>query len=288
MEPINLIIKERTADIGGFTVGRILPFRQKRSVGPIVFADHMGPAQLSNSQNLDVAPHPHIGLSTITYLFEGAILHRDSLGSEAEIKPGAVNWMTAGSGIVHSERTPDYLRSTVKQVHGIQIWVALPKAMEECSPGFVHIPSGDIPKWTKGDIAFTLIAGEALGYQSPAPVISRLFLLEINTSKKQVLNLNEALYGECAFSIISGKVKIENSTYNKGQMLVLKDEHIPKMEMEADTKIIVLGGERFPEERFIDWNFVSSSRERIEKAKSDWKNRLFDKVPGDDGYTPLP
>ena len=163
MSNIQLIIEERAADIGNFLVGRLLPFKEKRAVGPFVFIDHMGPAKLKDYQNLDVPPHPHIGLSTLTYLFEGAIMHRDSLGTELEIQPGAVNWMTAGKGVVHSERTPEYLRTTDKTLHGLQIWVALPKHLENCEPSFAHIEAEEIPHWKQDNVNFKLIAGEAFG-----------------------------------------------------------------------------------------------------------------------------
>src|SRR6218665_657295 len=169
MSNIGMIIEERAADIGNFLVGRLLPFREKRAVGPFVFIDHMGPAKLKDYQNMDVPPHPHIGLSTLTYLFEGAIMHRDSLGTELEIRPGAVNWMTAGKGIVHSERTPEYLRHTDKRLHGLQIWVALPKSLEDMEPSFYHANAEDIPAWESGGVTFKLIAGKVMGYESPVP-----------------------------------------------------------------------------------------------------------------------
>ena len=160
MSNISLIIEERAANIGNFMVGRLLPFRQKRSVGPFIFIDHMGPADLKDYENLDVPSHPHIGLSTLTYLFEGAMMHRDSIGNEIEIKPGAVNLMTAGKGVVHSERTPEYLRNTNKRLHGLQIWLALPKHLEEIDPSFIHIEAENIPSWEHDGLKFKLIAGD--------------------------------------------------------------------------------------------------------------------------------
>src|SRR6187402_3646553 len=175
MSNINLIIEERAADIGKFMVGRLLPFRQKRMVGPFIYIDHMGPVKMNERQNFDVLPHPHIGLSTLTFLFEGSIMHRDTLGNEVEIKPGAVNWMTAGKGIVHSERTPEYLRHTEKSLHGLQIWVALPKALENMEPSFAHIEASDIPEWQRDGVTIKLIAGQAFGKKSPVPVYSPLY-----------------------------------------------------------------------------------------------------------------
>ena len=198
MSNIGLIIEERAADIGNFLVGRLLPFREKRAVGPFVFLDHMGPALLKDYQNLDVPPHPHIGLSTLTYLFEGAILHRDSIGIEMEITPGAVNWMTAGKGVVHSERTPEYLRTTDKRLHGLQIWVALPKEKENIDPSFVHIEAKDIPEWQQDNVTIKLIAGEAFGKKSPVPVYSPLYLIEIKSTIKAKLNIGKDIFGESA------------------------------------------------------------------------------------------
>ena len=206
MSNIQLIIEERAADIGNFLVGRLLPFKEKRAVGPFVFIDHMGPAKLKDYQNLDVPPHPHIGLSTLTYLFEGAIMHRDSLGTELEIQPGAVNWMTAGKGVVHSERTPEYLRTTDKSLHGLQIWVALPKHLENCEPLFSHVEAKDIPHWKQDKVNFKLIAGEAFGKKSPVPVHSPLYFIEIKSNYKTSLNIGKELYGEVAMYILEGSV----------------------------------------------------------------------------------
>lgn len=182
---IGLILEEKAANIGNFMVGRLLPFRQKRAVGPFVFIDHMGPACLEQHQNLDVPPHPHIGISTLTYLFDGAIFHRDSLGNAIEIKPGEVNWMTAGKGIVHSERTPEQLRKSDKYLHGFQIWIALPKHLEQCEPTFHHINREEIPTWTDGDTTYKLIAGTIKGKQSPVPVHSPLFFIEVKPQQRK-------------------------------------------------------------------------------------------------------
>ena len=189
MSTIEMIIEERSASIGNFLVGRLLPFREKRMVGPFIFIDHMGPVKMSERENFDVLPHPHIGLSTLTFLFEGSIMHRDTLGNEIEIKPGAVNWMTAGKGIVHSERTPEYLRHSEKHMHGLQIWVALPKDLEQMDPEFFHIDSSQIPSWTEDDIDFKLIAGEVMGKKSAVPVYSKLYMLEIKSRKRQTVKI---------------------------------------------------------------------------------------------------
>ena len=182
MSNIQLIIEERPADIGNFLVGRLLPFREKRMVGPFAFIDHMGPAFMNDHQNLDVPPHPHIGLSTLTYLFEGSVMHKDSLGTAIEIQPGAVNWMTAGKGIVHSERTPEGLRKSDKVLHGLQIWVALPKELEHMEPSFAHVGEDELPVWQRQGLSFKLIAGSVFGRVSPVPVYSPLYFIEIKIS----------------------------------------------------------------------------------------------------------
>src|SRR3981189_529027 len=184
MSNINLIIEERAASVGNFMVGRLLPFREKRMVGPFIFIDHMGPVKLNERENFDVMPHPHIGLSTLTFLFEGSVMHRDTLGNAVEIKPGAVNWMTAGKGIVHSERTPEYLRHSEKRMHGLQIWVALPKELGQMEPEFFHIDKEQIPVWTEGDVQYKLVAGEAFGKKSSVPVYSKLYMLEIKSTSR--------------------------------------------------------------------------------------------------------
>lgn len=288
MSNIQLIIEERAADIGNFLVGRLLPFRQKRAVGPFVFIDHMGPAKLSDHQNLDVGPHPHIGLSTLTYLFEGAIMHRDSIGSVMEIQPGAVNWMTAGKGVVHSERTPEYLRHSEKHLHGLQIWVALPKDLEEMEPSFTHIEADAIPSWTENGVAFKLIAGEAFGKKSPVPVYSPLYFLEIKSQEATKVSIGENLFGESALYILEGSIKDDDEAYGPKQILIAKNSELCAFEMAENTTVYIFGGEAFPEERFIFWNFVSSRKERIEEAKEAWMQQTFPKIDGETGFVPLP
>jgi redox-sensitive bicupin YhaK (pirin superfamily) len=288
MSNIDLIIEERSASIGNFMVGRLLPFREKRAVGPFVFIDHMGPADLKAGEGLDVPPHPHIGLSTLTFLFEGSIIHRDSLGTELEIEPGAVNWMTAGSGIAHSERTSSEKRKQASRLHGLQIWVALPKADENCAPSFTHVSKDQIPSWTENGVNFKLIAGEALGKKSPVPVYSKLFLIEIKSEKRATINLGHQLFGESALYILEGSVHSEEHEFGSKQLLVAKSGSLCEFEIEANTTVYIFGGEPFPEERFIDWNFVSSDKNRIEKAKENWTLQNFPKVPGETEYVPLP
>ncbi|MEI6748711.1 MAG: pirin family protein [Bacteroidota bacterium] len=288
MSGTNLVIEERSASIGTFTVGRLLPFRQKRMIGPFIYLDHMGPVKLVRGENFDVLPHPHIGLSTLTYLLEGSITHRDSIGSVVEIKPGEVNWMTAGRGIVHSERTPGYLRHEDKSIHGLQIWVALPKELEQAKPEFFHIEKDRIPFWNDNNLQFKLIAGEAFGRISPVPVYSRLFLLQVSSTGKQAKNLGNNLYGEAGIYILEGNIIYEENTYGPKQLLVIPDKISGELVLEANTTIFILGGEPFPEERLIDWNFVSTSRELIETAKQKWHLQEFDKIGGETEFVPHP
>jgi redox-sensitive bicupin YhaK (pirin superfamily) len=288
MSNVNLIIEERAANIGNFMVGRLLPFREKRAVGPFVFIDHMGPAHLSEHENMDVPPHPHIGLSTLTFLFEGSIMHKDSLGTEMEIKPGAVNWMTAGKGIVHSERTPEYLRKSEKTLHGLQIWVALPKELEQMEPNFVHVEADDIPSWEKDGVSYKLIAGEAFGKKSPVPVYSPLYYIEIKSTTAQKINIGKDLFGESGLYILEGSIKSGEHTYDPKQILIANDSTLCEFEIAANTTVYIFGGTPFPEEHFIFWNFVSSDKEVLEKAKQDWTAQTFPKVPGETEFVPLP
>lgn len=292
MSNLGLIIEEKAADIGNFLVGRLLPFREKRAVGPFVFIDHMGPAALKDYQNLDVAPHPHIGLSTLTYLLEGAIQHKDSLGNDLEIQPGAVNWMTAGTGVVHSERTPEYLRSTEKHLHGFQIWVGLPKDLEQSEPSFHHTEAADIPSWTDGGLRYKLIAGELSGRKSPVPVHSTLFFLEISSTGIQKVNIGSELFGEVAMYVLDGTVTVDGQVFGGKQLLIAKDAKLCEFEMSDSATVYLFGGEPFPEERYIFWNFVNSDKAVIEKATENWhqqNHEAFPLVPGDtDDYVPLP
>jgi len=288
MSNINLIIEERPRDLGNFMVGRLLPFRGKRMVGPFIFIDHMGPVCMDDKQNMDVPPHPHIGLSTLTYLFEGNIMHRDSLGTEIEIRPGQVNWMTAGKGIVHSERTPEYLRHSGKMLHGLQIWVALPKALEETEPSFYHASENDLPQWEKDGVSYKLIAGEAFGQKSPVPVYSPLFLLEIKSTVRQTIQIGHELQGEAAMYILEGSIESEGISYEPKRILVAKDSSLCSFTMEAGTSVYIFGGEPFPEERLIYWNFVASTQELIDQAKKNWQEQNFPKINGETEFVPLP
>jgi redox-sensitive bicupin YhaK (pirin superfamily) len=289
---VGLILEEKAADIGNFMVGRLLPFRQKRAVGPFLFIDHMGPACLKEHQNLDVPPHPHIGLSTLTYLFEGAIFHRDSLGNAIEIKPGEVNWMTAGKGVVHSERTPEYLRKEDKFLHGLQIWIGLPKKLEQTKPSFFHIGKEEIPCWEENGVSYKLIAGKIKEKQSPVPVHSPLYFIEIKTKTAQKINIGNQLFGEVGMYVLDGTVKIEHNDYGTKQLLIAKNANLCEFETNGETTLYLFGGEAFEEERFMFWNFVNSDKEVLERAKENWKaqnHEAFPKIPNDDKeYVPLP
>ncbi|HEX8268775.1 MAG TPA: pirin family protein [Flavobacterium sp.] len=288
MSNIKLIIEERPSNIGNFTVGRLLPFRDKRTVGPFAFIDHMGPACMSDHENLDVPPHPHIGLSTLTYLFEGVILHKDSLGTEMEIQPGQVNWMTAGNGIVHSERTPERFRQSDKMLHGLQIWVALPKHLEHMEPSFYHASEEELPQWDASGVKIKLIAGEAFGRKSPVPVHSPLYFIELKSKDSATIDIGADLFGESAMYILEGNIVTEGHTFGPKQLLVANSSKLCTFEMTENTTLYIFGGEPFPEERFIYWNFVASSRELIEDAKIRWSNQTFAKVPGETEFVPLP
>lgn len=289
MSNIQLIIEERAAEIGKFLVGRLLPFRQKRMIGPFIYLDHMGPIKLNEREQMDIRPHPHIGLSTLTFLFEGSIMHRDTLGNAVEIQPGAVNWMTAGKGIVHSERTPEHLRNEDKTMHGLQIWVALPKNLEEMEPEFFHIEAHQLPTWKEGNVEMKLVAGEVMGHSSPVPVYSKLYMLEIKSRHRQILNLGEHLYGESGLYILHGGIESEGNRFGPKQILVAKDATLCEFVIEANSTIYLFGGEPFPEERIIDWNFVATSKELIQAAKQKWMDQKFDKIPGDEEeYVPYP
>lgn len=288
MSNIGLILEERPSDIGNFMVGRLLPFRGKRTVGPFAFIDHMGPTALNDHENLDIGPHPHIGLSTLTYLFEGNIMHRDSLGTEVEIKPGQVNWMTSGKGIVHSERTPERLRHSDKHLHGLQIWVALPKHLEQMEPSFAHIEENGLPQWKIGDVSVKLIAGEAFGKKSDVPVYSPLYFLELKSTGKQKMTIGSELYGESGLYILEGSIESDGDTFLPKQLLVAKDTSLCEFTMNENTTVYIFGGEPFEEPRYIYWNFVATSLELIEDAKKRWTEQTFPKIEGETGFVPLP
>jgi hypothetical protein len=284
---IDLVIDQRRRDIGGFEVGRVLPFAQRRMVGPFVFFDHMGPVDFPRgvSRSVDVRPHPHIGLSTVTYLFDGEIMHRDSLGSEQPIRPGEVNWMTAGRGITHSERF-EKARAQGGSMHGIQAWVALPEPLEETEPGFRHHDCRELPEHEGQGAWWRLIAGSAFGKTAPVKVHSPMFYLHCELAAGAKLDL-PAEHTERAAYVVAGAIEAEGQAIGTGRMAVFAPgpAHIAAAK---PTKLMLLGGEPIGQ-RFIEWNFVSSSKERIEQAKADWRAGRM-KLPDLDNqeFVPLP
>jgi redox-sensitive bicupin YhaK (pirin superfamily) len=283
-----LLVEERSADIGNFLVGRLLPFRRKRQVGPFTFIDHMGPATLQPEKYVDVDQHPHIGLSTLTYLLEGSIEHRDSTGANQVIRAGDVGFMTSGSGVTHTERTPESERGAVRKMHGYQVWLALPKDKEEMNPRFDFVAKEALPTWNQNGLEMTLVAGEAFGRQSPLPVYSPLFMVDIQAEYASYLDLKDQLKGEIAIVVTEGKVIADGTTVEAGQMLISKTENECCIDLAENSRVLLFGGQPFPEPRFLMWNFVSHSKERLAKAKDDWENKRFPKVPNDATYIPIP
>lgn len=289
MSNTDLIIEERPRDIGDFLVGRLLPFRKKRMVGPFIFVDHMGPSVIKPGNYMDIGQHPHIGLSTLTYLFEGEVMHRDTLGTEQRVTAGSVGWMTAGKGIVHTERTPEDLRDGYTySIHGFQIWVALPKHLEKMDPQFSYINATDVPSWNENGVSFRLIAGKGFGRQSPVPVYSDLFLLEIDVARASEFDIKDNLKGEIGICVVEGSIDACGQVVEKGSLLVSKEQNACKLKVNDQTKLLIFGGQPFEEERFIDWNFVASDKEIIQAAKKAWQEQKFEMVPGETGHIPLP
>ncbi|TMM57351.1 pirin family protein [Maribacter algarum] len=289
MSNIGLIIEERSRDIGDFLVGRLIPFRKKRMIGPFIFIDHMGPTTLGPKNYMDVDQHPHIGLSTLTYMLEGELMHEDGIGTKQRIQPGSVNWMVAGKGVSHTERTPRDLRNGKQfTAHGYQIWVALPKDLEEIEPEFHHISAEELPRWKDGSTEFTLVAGEGYNRKSPVPVHSPLFMVEIKTTEEYQLNTKDNLKGEIGICIVEGGIEACGEAIGKGNILVSKVEDTCQTILKPNTHLLLFGGVPFPEKRHIYWNFVSSDQEKIEKAKSAWEAKTFPMMDDDDTYVPLP
>lgn len=286
-ELLELVIEGRRRDLGGFSVGRVLPAPARRALGPFVFLDHMGPAEFAPGHGFDVRPHPHIGLATVTSLFEGEAMHRDSLGSVQAIRPGELNWMTAGRGIVHSERSPDLVRTHGGTLHGLQLWVALPLDAEECEPSFQHIEGDGLPRFDLNGAKLNLLAGSAYGHTATVRVHSRLFYLLVELAAGQSVALPDD-YAERGAYIVSGSVSLGESVHAARRMLVMKPGHVELRAREA-TRLALLGGEPLEGVRHIEWNFVSSSRDRIEAAKRDWRERRFPIIPSDAAeFIPLP
>jgi redox-sensitive bicupin YhaK (pirin superfamily) len=285
---IELMIPARRKDLGGFEVGRVLPWTKRRMVGPFIFFDHMGPVNFppNLSRQTDVRPHPHIGLSTITYLYDGEIVHRDSVGYHQTIRPGEVNWMTAGSGISHSERF-DTLRERGGHLHGIQAWVALPEAAEETSPSFVHFDAAQLPSHRERGVSIKVIAGEAYGMKSPVTTHSPLFYAHLDLDADSTAEMCSG-YTERAIYVAQGRVEVEGEHYEAGQMAVLGPAAMPAITATERSIVMLLGGEPVGP-RHIWWNFVASRQEHIEQAKADWRaGRIKLPVNDDQEFIPLP
>jgi redox-sensitive bicupin YhaK (pirin superfamily) len=288
---IATVIDGRPRDLGGFTVGRVLPVEARRHVGPFVFFDHIGPADLAPGHGLDVRPHPHIGLATVTYLFDGEIVHRDSLRSRQPIRPGDVNWMTAGRGIVHSERTARELRRTGSRLHGLQLWVGLPLTHEETEPEFHHHPATTLPSLEIAGARIRVLAGSAFGKRSPIKTFSPLFYADVSLPAGRELPVPSE-HEERAAYVVDGTIACGSERAERGRMLVFAPG-APGADLAlhaiTDARVALLGGAPLDGERHIWWNFVSSSKHRIEQAKEDWKEGRFPKVPGDEAeFIPLP
>lgn len=272
---------------GGFVVRRLLPHARQRNVGPFIFFDHFGPAEELPGTNHDVRPHPHIGLATVTYLFDGAMMHRDSLGTRQLVEPGAINWMTSGRGIVHSERRPDHLRDVRHVNHGLQLWVALPLAHEEAEPSFSHTPAEAIPEVSVGDARVRVLVGEAFGARSPVPALSRTLYLDVWVPAGGRLDL-PALEAEQAIYLVEGDLEIDGEALAPREMAVLLPGQPVALFTHAGTRLVVVGGDALDAPRHMWWNFVSSRKERILQASADWEAMRMGVVPGDDEFIPLP
>ena len=285
---IELNIIPRTVDIGGFEVHRALPSQEKQMVGPFIFWDQMGPGQFDSGNGVDVRPHPHIGLSTVTYLFDGSLDHKDSLGNDVRIVPGDVNLMTAGNGIVHSERTGTDIRQHPSSLFGIQSWLAQPKALEESDPAFIHVQADKFPRFETNLISGKLILGEFEGSISPITSPWETLYLEIKMKKGATFQISK-IAEERALYLVNGTIEIDATRYNNRQLLVLRPGHEIVINATEDLHFLLLGGAAMDGPRYIWWNFVSSSVERIKRAAADWENAAFAIVPGDEKeYIPLP
>jgi redox-sensitive bicupin YhaK (pirin superfamily) len=281
------VIVPRTRDIGGFEVRRVLPSRERRTIGPFVFFDQMGLGHFKPGRGLDVRPHPHIGLATITYLFSGEIMHRDSLNTKQIIRPGAVNLMTAGRGIVHSERSPDEARAQASELFGLQAWIALPRSLEEIDPDFSHHPADELPVIEDGGVRVRVLAGSAYGHSARVPVKSETLYVDIELEPGARLPIDSP-HDERGLYIADGSVDVDGQTYPAGQLLVLKHGAHFTIGTQTGARVALLGGEPLDGPRHLWWNFVHSDKDRIEQAKADWVAGRFDKVIDDPEWIPLP
>ncbi|WP_137175928.1 pirin family protein [Massilia sp. HP4] len=282
------LFKSHDKDLGGgFTVRRILPAAARQSVGPFLFFDHMGPVEAAPGTRHDVRPHPHIGLATVTYLFEGAIMHRDSLGTEQRIEPGAINWMTAGSGIVHSERTPEDLLERTRRTHGLQLWAALPREHEEAPAAFSHTPADQIPEVSLDGVKVRVLVGTALGKTSPVPTFAETLYLDVHLDAGAAIELDK-LPEEAALYAPFGAIEVDGEPIAANTMAMLEPGAAVRVSSGEGARFVVIGGAPLDGKRFIFWNFVSSSRERLEQAARDWDEDRFVPVPGETERIPLP
>ena len=284
---MTLIIAPRVHDIGGLQVRRAVPSVQARSVGPFVFVDHIGPAVFEPHHGMDVRPHPHIGLATVTFLWAGTISHRDTLGSVQDINPGDVNWMTAGRGIAHSERTPSALREGEHPLHGMQTWVALPQPNEEAAPAFHHHPASTLPQQRRDGAWLRIVAGRGFGEESPVRVFADTLYVAIDLAAGSELPIEDS-HAERALYLLEGQAQLDGADLPAKHLVVLDPGTRPRLRALTPVKAMLLGGEPLDGPRHLWWNFVSSSRERIEQAKLDWQHGRFGAVPGDDEFIPLP
>lgn len=283
---VRLIISPREKDLGGFNVRRALPVKEQRKIGPWIFFDHAGPATFKPGEGVDVRPHPHINLATVTYMFEGSFMHRDSLGNEIAIAPGDINLMVAGKGIVHSERTPDDIRAAGHTLHALQLWLALPEADEETDPAFYHYPAKDLPTTEVNGVPIRVMMGEAYGLSSPVKIFAQTLYFEADLQAGQELELPAA--EERGVYVAAGEIEINGQGIEQFSLAVLEDQPVTPIKATADSRIALIGGEALSD-RHMFWNFVSSRKERIEQAKTDWDNGKFPTVPGDDAeFIPLP
>jgi hypothetical protein len=286
---VTRVLEGRPRDLGGFSVRRVLPAGRLQTVGPFIFFDHMGPATFASGAGVDVRPHPHIGLATVTYLFAGEFMHRDSLGTAQLIRPGDVNWMVAGRGIVHSERTPPEARNAPggAAIHGIQTWIALPREWEETEPAFEHHPAPTLPEVRTSGATLRLIAGVACGRRAPTSVYSPMFYLAATLGTGATVTLPDE-YEERAAYVVEGEIDIAGGRYGVGSMILYGAGAPAALTATAGARVMLLGGAPLDGPRHIWWNFVSSSLERIECAKADWREERFAPVPGDGERMPLP
>ena len=281
------LVAPRVHDLGGFEVRRAVPSIQARSVGPFVFVDHMGPAAFAPGRGIDIRPHPHIGLATVTFLWAGRIDHRDSLGSEQTIGPGDVNWMTAGRGIVHSERTPPGPRADGHALHGLQTWVALPREHEEIEPSFAHLTAAELPSFARDDASVVVVAGHAFGRRAPTPTFADTLYASVAFASAGAIAL-PAEHEERSVHAVDADFEIDGELLPRHHLAVIAPGRAVALRSAGPARAMLIGGAALDGPRFLWWNFVSSSRERIERAKADWREQRFGAVPGESEFIPLP